>query len=129
MSPTSRIRRRLPSLVPLTVFVSLLVAGSATAHEHGAGPPADQPRDAEHSVCTDAFRKVKGQGLSCHTRNGLWKVKLRRGGEVLTHGGDPAPAFIGRTGRYAVGDLARRQPVCATTNAFHAILATAPDVA
>ena len=129
MSGSTHIRRIVTSAAPALLAVLVLGANPAVAHKgHTVGPPLDPPRDAKRTPCTDGFRQVKGQGLSCRTRDGLWKVRLDDGSEVLTHGPDPAPAYMGRTAKYAAGDLQRRQPVCATTDAFHAILATAPGV-
>lgn len=39
-------------------------------------------------ACIDDVRDVPGQGPSCHLASGLWKVGLRSGRFILTHGPD-----------------------------------------
>jgi hypothetical protein len=75
--------------------------------------------------CTGAFRQVRGQGLSCRTTGGLWKVKLRNGTTLLTHGPDPAPAGSGASGVIS-SNATPRKPTCSSTQRIRAILAVPP---
>ena len=136
MPPATRItssdepRRRVTSarrIVSLATVVAAMAAGTAGAHEHSgaAGAPVD-PGDSHGHACTDDYREVRGQGRSCRTANGLWKVQLRNGETITTHGGD-RPGAVGRRGVLSP-DVVRRQPVCSTSNAYHAILADPSDV-
>ena len=87
-----------------TAFVAAF-AGSASAGEAKA---AEKPAKVAARKCIDEERQVPGQGLSCRVSKGLWKVRLRDGSAVLTHGADAS----GSTVLAAVP----RNPVCPTAN-------------
>lgn len=104
-----------------------------------AAPPQRPPGLSK--PCTDDFRQVKHQGLSCHLASGFWKVKLRDGSTVITHGPDltTTAKCCGKTDDELAADSALmdsvtpRQPVCAANNphgnySIIAILAWPSDV-
>jgi hypothetical protein len=109
------------------------------APQAAAHPPKDPPGLAR--ACTDDFRQVKHQGPSCHVATGLWKVKLRDGTTIITHGPDSKTTAkcCGKTADEDDADNAfmdsvtARQPVCPANNPhgnyyFVAILAWPTDV-
>lgn len=117
-------RRPSPAAVVLLVLLGALPASATAAPTTPALTPhsiaaADKP-------CTDGYRQVPGQGVSCQVGDALWKVKLPNGAYSLTHGPDPrAAANPGANGQHGVfsPDVVSRDPECATSNAFQAILA------
>jgi hypothetical protein len=106
--------------------------GAAYADNGGNGngngqTPPGQEKDHNEKPCKDAFREVHNQGQSCQVEGGLWKVKLRDGSHVLTHGPD-APEFSGRSGVISPNAVPR-QPLCGGTDYLRAIIAVPSDVA
>jgi hypothetical protein len=103
---------------------ALQTQASAVLRQSAAGsprPPKEPP--GLDKPCKDDFRHIKGQGLSCHIEGGLWKVKLRDGATVITHGPDLAPSLpAGVTYAEAtanaslLNNVTQRQPVCAANN-------------
>src|SRR3954462_2614420 len=125
-----RARRRRRGLVAgATVLLMLLPAAGQARPPSPANTP--EARDAASEPCVDSYRDVAGQGPSCHTGDGLWKVNLGRQGAVLTHGGDPVPGDgSDANGQHGFDPaLVPRNPVCANSNSFLAILARPNDVA
>ena len=116
-----------------SLALALWAAQPARAHAGHGAPPLQRLNQGVKQPdrgCNDAYRKVRGQGPSCRVDGGLWKVKLRNGDTVFTHGPDPLPedlpGAIGASGVLS-GDVIPRQPICASSNAFHAIIAVPGD--
>src|SRR4051794_18366982 len=113
------------------------LAAAGPAHAHPGAPPLQRlaaARPAPTFGCRDSYREVRRQGSSCRVAGGMWKVRLRDGSTVLTHGADPAgdpdaPAgALGFTHQLSP-DVQPRQPVCADTSRFRALIAVPSDVA
>src|SRR5262249_15332776 len=121
----------------LLAAAALALAAAPAADAHHDAPPA--PRlpglgaARAQPDCRDSYREVRGQGNSCRVAPGLWKVKVRDGHTLLTHGADPAPTddapAIARGFTHQLGpDVVPRRPVCADTNRFRALIAVPADV-
>jgi hypothetical protein len=113
-------------------MLALVPAGAASARPV---PPAQtaKSRAAAAEPCIASYRQVKAQGLSCPTDVGLWKVKLPNGALILTHGPDRTRAASGPgdNGQHGIvsPDVVPRNPVCASSNAYHAVMAVPSDAA
>lgn len=104
-----------------------------------AGPVAARSSrrpDPALRECLSGFREVRGQGLSCPVGDGNWKVRLRDGTEILSHGPDEivhVEAAAAGTEPVTAAATSARQPVCRTANhhgnyGFVAIIAWPADV-
>jgi Concanavalin A-like lectin/glucanases superfamily len=93
-------------------FAAAAALLGAAAGAHAAPPP--WAKGPSEKPCTAGDVHVNHQGLSCRVAGGLWKVKLKNGNSVLTHGPDtdnPLPA-----GTSTAASVQGRSPVCAVNN-------------
>jgi hypothetical protein len=119
-------KARLITIVAVVLLLALAVTAVAHAHSGQDHPPADPATAASpRQTCVDDFRQVRGQGLSCRTTGGLWKVKHGDGSVSFTHGPDASPQASGQLG--ILGGTPR-QPVCGTTYYRRAVIALPSDV-
>ena len=101
-------RRRRTRLTLYAVLGAALAAAFAGSASAVASKAAEKPARIAAKKCIDGERPVRGQGPSCRVSKSLWKVKLRDGSAVLTHGGD--------AGGTTVLAATPRSPLCPTAN-------------
>jgi hypothetical protein len=119
-------KARLITIASAALLFALGATGVAQAHRGVDHTPAKPGATASQRLaCAATFRLVRGQGLSCRTAGGLWKVKHVDGSVSLTHGPDASPGASGQRG--VLGGTAR-QPACGTTYYRRAIIALPSDV-
>lgn len=103
-------------------FTSLLLACSliagflSSSTTNASAPPAPKK-------CTqaDEFKDIPGQGPSCKHSNGNWKIKLKDGKIVESHGPDAAPeAYL--TTAEATSALAASSHVCVSRSTYHGLM-------
>jgi hypothetical protein len=70
-----------------TLLLPAVAQGRATPSAAGRADRQTEP------PCVGAYENVVAQGRSCRVEGGLWKVQLRDGTHLLTHGPDAAPPF------------------------------------
>lgn len=82
--------RRFGGLVVAVVGGVLLLPAVAQGRPT---PSAGHTGQRAEPPCLGSYENVAAQGRSCPVEGGLWKVRLRDGSFVLTHGPDPLPPF------------------------------------
>lgn len=97
--------------------VTLAAASAAWAHDVQPSPTPASRVAQSTEVCLEAYQPLKSQGLACRVEGGLWKIKLRDGSTVTTHGPDPAPLAATAAGAAeAVAARNARTPLCPSKN-------------
>src|SRR6266511_5235004 len=115
MGGFSRSRVGWTVLVCLVAAATALIAPAAQGHTHSA-------RDAGAAAGVPAsVERVLGPHTTV-SASGLYRVHLRSGETVLTHGPDPKSEFKGRAQTFNPGDP-ERSPVCASDYYQHVLYA------
>jgi hypothetical protein len=120
-----------PLLIAAFIGVSLPAGGAPASADQPLEPTAMGPGfQGREKPCLDVARVIPDQGYSCPVAGGIWKVQLKDGTSITTHGPD-APAATGRSGVLSPAVVAR-DPICVPSydagNRMKAIIAVPSDV-
>lgn len=118
MNMRSLIKWRL-SLAGLVITVGILLSlvGGVSIN---AATPQDQSAAPEKCTKAEEFKDIPGQGPSCKLPDGYWKVRLKNGSSIITHGPDTTAEAV--MAEEPSGLQAASSHVCVSTTTAHGLI-------